>query len=93
MLALTVKGTPPQFTVVGEIDLSNAPELVAKISRQAARGLPIIVDLSGVTYFDSSGVQALTQLKKQFGEDLQVIPSDRVRRILDITGLAALLLR
>ena len=47
------------------------------------------LDLRGVTFFDSAAIHALLQLAEVYGERLRVLPSTQVRRVLEISGLAA----
>jgi anti-anti-sigma factor len=89
-------GQPPEesadssqlVTVRGEIDMDNADELVGAIRRVAGTA---VVDLSGVTFIDSTGLQGLLreqQAARQRGDDLILRhPSKAVRRVLELTGL------
>lgn len=43
----------------GEIDMGNAPELEARVLASAGDAEALVVDLSDVTYFDSSGMRML----------------------------------
>ena len=46
------------------------------------------IDLSGVSFIDSSGVRALMRLVRSFGPRVTVGPvSDSVRRVLEIAGV------
>ena len=75
-------------TVRGEVDMDNAGELVDAIERAAG---PAVVDLSGVTFIDSTGLQGLLRAQKavrQRGHDLVLRhPSTVVRRLLELTSL------
>jgi anti-anti-sigma factor len=60
------------------------------LSRQPAR---VILDLSGLTFIDSSGIHIVVELLKRAGElniGLVIIPGPRaVQRIFDVCGLTA----
>ncbi|GGX92400.1 STAS domain-containing protein [Streptomyces minutiscleroticus] len=60
--ATTTTGTE-QVTVLhlhGEIDLYTAPRLRQALTTATARGVPrLVVDLAGVSFTDSSGINAL----------------------------------
>jgi anti-sigma B factor antagonist len=43
----------------GEVDMSNAHEVEAIVLRMSEAGGPVVVDLSDVTFIDSSGVRTL----------------------------------
>jgi anti-sigma B factor antagonist len=51
--------------VTGEVDISNADELsdhAAEVLK--AHGTPLVIDFSGVTFVDSSGLRALVAIRK-----------------------------
>jgi anti-sigma B factor antagonist len=88
--------------VQGEVDLANAAELQAlgedAVSDSGGAGGSdrsgggVRIDLSEVTFIDSTGLAALLAIRHRAGETGRKIildrPSPRVRKILDITGLA-----
>lgn len=49
------------FRLSGEIDLSQARELSESILRVLAAGRDLVVELSDVSYIDSSGISALIE--------------------------------
>ena len=55
------------------------------------RGSPVLVDLAGVTYIDSSGVaslvEALQQARSQEAEFALAAPGEGVRRVLELARL------
>jgi|SoiMethySBSTD1v2_1073268.scaffolds.fasta_scaffold127164_1 anti-sigma B factor antagonist len=75
-------------TVRGEVDMDTAGQLVEAI---AAVARTAVVDLSGVTFIDSTGLQELLRAQeaaRRRGDDLILRhPSKAVRRVLEITGL------
>ena len=73
----------PSFviTLSGELDLSNRESL----SLADARG-PAVVDLSAVTYLDSTALYELGALRKRVGNVVLVVPSPQIRRTLEIVG-------
>jgi anti-sigma B factor antagonist len=88
------------WTVVhpaGEVDLAVAPELretiLEAMTQDHARRLAI--DLSQVTFFDSSGISvlimALKLMRERDGHLVLVGVSERERLILEITGLSKLI--
>jgi anti-sigma B factor antagonist len=80
-----------RITVRGELDFSVAARLEESILEARNGGEPIVLDLSGVTFLDSSALRALVSAGvalKDSGVRLQVGPrSEAVSRILEITGL------
>jgi anti-anti-sigma factor len=87
------QGTVCLVRVHGEIDLSNAHEVSSAIGSamgQEARWL--VVDLSDLTYLDSSGVALLLRLAERLQTRRRrlhlVVPrGSPVRRVLVFTGL------
>ncbi len=80
------------ITVAGEIDLYTAPrlqsELMTALSRSPAR---LVVDLSGVGFCDSTGINVLLAAHRQArerGGELQLAgPGSATRKVLQVTGL------
>jgi anti-anti-sigma factor len=73
------------IALTGELDLSNAPLLRASLSGAAG---PAVVDLSGVTYLDSSALYEFALLRRRVGSVVLVVPSPQIRRTLEIVGFA-----
>ena len=49
------------ITLRGDIDLSSSPEARTLLLEQIGKGKPVLVDMGGVTYIDSSGVASLVE--------------------------------
>ena len=94
--ALTVLGVGdwPTVSLTGEVDLSNVDELAAGLYAavdNSCHGL--VLDLSGVTYLDSTGLRLLYRLMRQLEErqqQLRVVigPGTPVHGVLVMGGLA-----
>jgi anti-anti-sigma factor len=67
-------------TVVGEVDLDTAPELEFKLTKA---GAPVVLDLSGVTFFASAGVACLLAAP----DKPHLVPSPAVRKVLSLSDL------
>ncbi|MEU4426209.1 STAS domain-containing protein [Actinoplanes sp. NPDC024001] len=72
-------------TVTGEVDMATADALFQAATPERAEGATL--DLRAVTFFDSAAIHTLIRLAERYPGALEVIPSARVRRILDISGL------
>jgi anti-anti-sigma factor len=72
--------------VHGDIDSSNAADVMAPLAEEAA-GRILIIDLSDVQYIDSAGMAAIDTLRT--GTQLYIVApeSSIVRRALQIVGL------
>jgi anti-sigma B factor antagonist len=78
--------------VVGEIDMATAPEVSSAIDSGQNGVGRVVVDLSGVTFLDSSALNALVQSQQELAQhDVAfriVSPADQaVRNIFEITRL------
>src|SRR6202451_2561667 len=81
-------------TTAGEIDLYTAPKLqtdLAAIIDDAAPAARIIIDMSGVEFCDSTGMNVLLSCLRHVrerGGELEIAsPKPAVRKILQVTGL------
>jgi anti-sigma B factor antagonist len=82
----------PVVRVVGEIDLATAPDLRDKLAEIPSDVGTVIVDLSEVTFLDSTGLSVLVATWKRFDESgggafRLVVNQPAVQRVLDVTGL------
>ena len=80
------------ITVTGEVDLATSPELdTAIIAAIDAAAASVVIDLSDVSFMDSSGLGVIVRALKRCREaenDLDlVITNERVLKVFGITGL------
>src|SRR2546423_12592356 len=76
-----------------EIDVANADEIHRALVSAASLGAPVlIVDMSGTTFCDSAGVQAIIAAHKQAAAaDTQLrLVAPAVMRILTLVGVGQL---
>jgi anti-sigma B factor antagonist len=79
-------------TVSGEVDLATSPDLDAAVIAGLESGTnSVIIDLTDVSFMDSSGLGVIVRALKRCREaeielDL-VISNDRVLKVFGITGL------
>ncbi|PRX52930.1 anti-sigma B factor antagonist [Nonomuraea fuscirosea] len=78
-------------TVAGEIDATNADRLESAIAGALRPGRPLILDLHGVTFMDSSGLHVLLRVRAEVlagaGSLHLVSVQERPARLLRITGV------
>lgn len=80
-------------TASGEIDLYTAPRLQGELAAvlSADRRVQVVVDMSGVEFCDSTGMNVLLSAMKrarEHGGGLNLAgPRPAVRKILQVTGL------
>ncbi|WP_433319218.1 STAS domain-containing protein [Micromonospora sp. CA-269861] len=81
-----------RLRLTGELDYDSAPELIAAAAELRGDGdAPVLVDLTGVTLCDSSGLSALLVVHRAAGAIRLTGVSPQLQRMLDRTGLSELL--
>ena len=94
-LSVSEKEGETVLSAVGELDVNTAPDLRERLAGLIGAGSrSILVELSDVTFVDSTAlsvlVSALKRLRQADG-DLQLAgPTPNVRRVFEITGLTRL---
>lgn len=78
----------------GEIDIATAPELAQRLAELQEAGTPTVLDLSGVSFMDSSGIATLLRAvnaarenRWKFEVDLNAQP--QVERLIQLSGIHA----
>jgi anti-sigma B factor antagonist len=90
-VSTTSEGTCAVVRVDGEIDLDNASDL-SEVAIAAMReiGPSIVLDLSGVTFMDSTGLKVLLAVHRRAelagGRLVLAGPTRSVNRVVSITG-------
>jgi anti-anti-sigma factor len=90
---LDVDGDQATVRLAGDIDIEGAPDIVifatAALNRGGVRSL--VIDLSAVTFMDSTGVGALVRARNlcdSHGAELHLHGvGPRVHKVLELTGL------
>ena len=96
-IVANVHGDLARVQISGELDISSAPTLIATLHDLARSPLRRVdLDCNGVTFLDSTGLRALIVARNEatlYGVDLVLVePSAAVNRVVEMTGLAALLI-
>ncbi|HEY2237518.1 MAG TPA: STAS domain-containing protein [Streptosporangiaceae bacterium] len=78
--------------IAGEVDVYTAPQIREQVQDLAAKGtVHLIADLGQVEFIDSSGLGALIgglrRVREDDGSLVLVIPTRRVLRVFQLTGL------
>jgi anti-sigma B factor antagonist len=83
------------LSVTGELDISTADNLGMAIEIAATRAFEVWVDLSEMTFMDSSGVHALAGCHARLAESHRrfalICPEGPVLRVLELTGFDQIL--
>ncbi|MEU0599570.1 anti-sigma factor antagonist [Streptomyces sp. NPDC006393] len=80
----------------GEIDIAAAVEIIPYLDRITARpGARVVIDLSGIDFFDCSGLRLLYRARARLldaGGELRLVCTHPLTlRVLKVTGLSRLL--
>jgi anti-sigma B factor antagonist len=87
----TAEGSAVWVSVSGELDLSVVEQFSRKLEAELS-GAPLLLDLAGVTFMDSSALQVVLRVKESLeaaGQPLLMIaPEDSVvASLFELTGL------
>src|SRR4051812_31079586 len=85
---VAIPGSPATLAITGEIDVSVSEWFSAEMRRQlAAVSDAVVLDLSGVTFIDSSGIAVLLAAARTVEVRINAA-SDAARRVIELAGLA-----
>lgn len=74
--------------LVGEVDLSTAHLLTHQFKEVVKDGVEqLVIDATGITFMDSTGLHALVEGKRathENGTSIYLVPSRQVRRVLEL---------
>jgi anti-sigma B factor antagonist len=94
---LGIDVTPARFgavvSIAGELDIATVPRVTAALQDEpVAIAGAVVVDLSGVTFMDSTGLAALMTLQRDVGARggrlVIVCPEGPARLVFDVAGVA-----
>lgn len=69
----------------GELDMATVKQLEASAAETIHAGKPVVLDLAGLTFIDSSGIAFLARTFQATGERVVIRnPSRQVRRVLEL---------
>jgi anti-sigma B factor antagonist len=83
------------LTVLGDLDLLTAPVLAEAVEKALATPAPLVLDLTGTTFLDSSGAREIARAARaaaRAGLPVQAVcpPGNRaVRLVFDLLDLAS----
>lgn len=78
----------------GELDLASSPALAETLRKEIAAGHRVLLDLSGVSFIDSSGLNTiLIAIRDSRPGSLQIsrVLSASVRQLVELTGVRSML--
>ena len=80
---------PGSFALEGELDIETVDRFESSVDELSGRGDPVVLDLAGLTFLDSTGVRSLVALGRRLDERRIVLrgAAANVRRTLAIAGI------
>jgi anti-anti-sigma factor len=87
LLDIEKTDAPRGFRLVGELDASNVTSLSEALQPEIDRGGDLTLDLAGLAFMDSTGIQVLVRTAQGLegrGDLILVSPGNLVRRILEL---------
>lgn len=91
MLLQLIRTTdPPGYRLIGEVDASNVHELVETLEPDVRAGGTLTIDLGGLVFLDSTGIQALIRFAKDLegrGTLVLTSPGKLVSKVLELVRL------
>ncbi|HYT77982.1 MAG TPA: STAS domain-containing protein [Actinomycetota bacterium] len=90
LLEIQETSQPRIFRLIGELDISNAETLAAVLDREVDEQGDISLELSELTFMDSSGIRVLLRAMDRLngrGKIMLVSPTSSVRHVLSLMGL------
>lgn len=82
----------------GEVDAVAVPGLLPQVGTLVGGARALVLDLTAVTFFDSSGVRLVDRIGREAGRTgasylVVAPPGSAARRVLEIVGMAGALVR
>lgn len=96
-ITVTTEGRAMTARISGEIDHHGAREIMTALDREIDAALPnrLELDLSGVTFMDSSGIAVLLRARRRMDELEGRLTACKIptqpRRVLDAAGVGRII--
>jgi anti-anti-sigma factor len=85
-------GTTSYLRIAGEIDMATVPQLETAVGRARSHSQAVVIDLSEVTFIDSTGVSFILRMDAESRADgfsLLLVPGPpAVQRVFELVGIA-----
>jgi anti-anti-sigma factor len=94
-IVLSPQGHHLDIVLIGEVDVASCGDLHACLAQASPDYDDVTLDLSGVTFMDSTGVAEIIRTAQHLEPDGRTVrlrnPHPHVRRLLEVTGLTQLI--
>lgn len=81
---------PNMFFLGGELDMATAPRLEEATEAAVRAGGPLLLDLSAISFLDSTGIRTFLTLARRLGDKGCVLlhaPQEHVERVLNLVRI------
>lgn len=86
-LARSTHGSAQVVTLTGELDMAHASSVAETLDALADTERPVVVDMTDLTFIDSSGIHAIMRPRPQQGVVVLVCPPGNIQRVLSVTKI------
>ncbi len=89
-LNITPLDNPRSYRLAGELDMSNASQLAEVLREECSKPGDVALDLSALTFMDSSGLHVVLDASRQLESNGHLIlrnPTKAVGRIFEVSGI------
>jgi anti-anti-sigma factor len=82
------------LTAAGELDMVRARALEVALIRHTTNDMPLVLDLTGLRFMDSSGLYIVLRTSNEFrrlNQRFVLVPSKIVMRLVEVAGMKDIL--
>jgi anti-anti-sigma factor len=93
LLQVLRTGTPRSIRLVGELDASNAEDLLESLSDEIEAGGDLVLDISGLSFVDSMGLRSFLRIAAALEASGKLVlrePQRSVARTMELVGIEKL---
>ena len=95
LLEVVTESSPEGMRVLarGELDMHTAGDVTDALATvESGQPAAVVLDLSGITFIDSTGLRVIVAASvhsTRSGQDLRIVPSPAVDRVIDLCDVRA----
>jgi len=78
-------------TLTGELDMAHAPAVTETLDELSAAGARVVIDLTSLSFIDSSGIHAMFRPTTELSVVALVCPPGNIQRVLEVTKIDRML--
>lgn len=90
LLQIVASDTPRRYRLVGELDASNADDLLGELQKEVEAGGDLVLELSELSFVDSMGLRSFLRIAAALDSSGKLILEHPVRAVARTIHLAGL---